>query len=45
MFTLPDLPYDYNALEPFIDEATMKLHHDKHHATYVQKLNEALAGH
>lgn len=45
MFTLPDLPYAYNALEPSIDEETMKLHHDKHHATYVQKLNEALAGH
>lgn len=45
MFTLPDLPYDYNALEPSFDEATMKLHHDKHHASYVQRLNEALAGH
>ncbi len=45
MFTLPDLPYDYKALEPFIDEETMHIHHDKHHATYVQKLNEALSGH
>lgn len=45
MFSLPDLPYDYKALEPFIDEQTMHLHHDKHHATYVQKLNEALADH
>lgn len=43
MFTFPDLPYDYKALEPFIDEATMKLHHDKHHATYVEKLNTALS--
>lgn len=45
MFTLPDLPYAYNALEPFIDEATMKFHRDLHHATYVTKLNEALLGH
>lgn len=45
MFELPSLPYDYNALEPYIDEQTMRLHHAKHHATYVQKLNEALAGH
>lgn len=42
MFTLPQLPYAYNALEPYIDEATMKLHHDKHHATYVTNLNDAL---
>ncbi len=42
MFTLPILPYEYNALEPFIDEPTMRLHHDKHHATYVNNLNEAL---
>lgn len=42
---LPDLPYAYDALEPFIDEATMRLHHDKHHAGYVDKLNEALAKH
>lgn len=42
-FSLPDLPYAYDALEPHIDEATMRLHHDKHHKTYVDKLNEALA--
>jgi len=42
-FTLPPLPYDYNALEPHIDEATMRLHHDKHHATYVGNINTALA--
>lgn len=45
MFTLPDLPYAYNALEPFIDERTMQIHHDKHHAAYVKNLNDALAGH
>lgn len=45
MFTLPDLPYAYNALEPYIDEATMRIHHDRHHATYVKNLNDALAGH
>ena len=39
---LPQLPYDYAALEPYVDVSTMKLHHDKHHATYVEKLNEAL---
>ncbi len=44
MFVLPDLPYDYEALEPFIDEETMHIHHDKHHATYVKNLNDALAG-
>ena len=42
MFTLPDLPYPYSALEPYIDEETMRIHHDKHHATYVQNLNDAL---
>jgi len=42
-YKLPDLPYAYNALEPYIDEATMKLHHDKHHAAYVNGLNAALA--
>jgi Fe-Mn family superoxide dismutase len=42
MYTLPDLPYDADALEPHIDAQTMLLHHDKHHATYVQKLNDAL---
>lgn len=44
MFTLPELPYAYNALEPFIDERTMQIHHDKHHAAYVKNLNDALAG-
>lgn len=43
-FTLPDLTYGYNALEPSIDEQTMRIHHDKHHAAYVQKLNAALEG-
>ncbi len=43
VFKLPPLPYDYNALEPFIDAETMKIHHDKHHAAYVSKLNQALA--
>lgn len=42
-FTLPPLPYAYNALEPHIDQRTMQLHHDKHHATYVKNLNEAIA--
>ena len=40
MFKLPDLPYDYNALEPYIDEQTMRIHHDKHHGTYVDNLNK-----
>jgi Fe-Mn family superoxide dismutase len=39
---LPPLPYDYNALEPHIDEQTMRIHHDKHHAAYVTNLNKAL---
>ena len=39
---LPPLPYDYAALEPHIDEQTMRIHHDKHHATYVTNLNAAL---
>ena len=43
-FTLPDLPYAYNALEPYIDEQTMHLHHDKHHAGYTTKLNGAVEG-
>jgi Fe-Mn family superoxide dismutase len=43
-FSLPDLPYPYAALEPHLDETTMRIHHDKHHKTYVDKLNEALAG-
>jgi Fe-Mn family superoxide dismutase len=42
---LPPLPYAYNALEPHIDEQTMRLHHDKHHATYVNNLNAALEKH
>lgn len=42
MFTLPDLPYDYDALEQYIDAATMELHHSKHHQTYVDKLNAAI---
>lgn len=43
-YTLPELPYPKNALEPHIDALTMEIHHDRHHATYVTKLNEALAG-
>jgi len=39
-FTLPALPYDYNALEPFIDKETMEIHHTKHHQAYINKLNE-----
>lgn len=39
--TLPDLPYDYNALEPYISADIMKLHHSKHHQTYVNNLNVA----
>lgn len=44
-YELPDLPYDYNALEPAIDEETMHLHHEKHHNTYVTNLNAALEKH
>src|SRR5450755_1880318 len=43
-FTLPPLAYDYTALEPHIDEQTMRIHHDKHHAAYVTNLNAALEG-
>jgi superoxide dismutase, Fe-Mn family len=43
-FELPPLPYDYAALEPYIDEQTMHLHHDKHHQAYVTNLNNALQG-
>jgi len=43
MHTLPELPYSYDALDPYIDEETMKLHHDKHHAAYVKNLNDAIA--
>ncbi len=42
---LPKLAYEYNALEPFIDEQTMRIHHTKHHQAYVDKLNAALEGH
>ncbi|MEP7009328.1 MAG: superoxide dismutase [Acidobacteriota bacterium] len=45
MHTLPSLPYAFDALEPHIDAKTMEIHHDKHHATYVAKLNAALEGH
>lgn len=43
-FTVPPLPYDYNALEPHIDELTMQIHHDKHHGAYVTNANKALEG-
>jgi Fe-Mn family superoxide dismutase len=44
-FELPELPYDDDALEPHIDEQTMRIHHDKHHAGYTRKFNNALEGH
>ena len=44
-FTLPALPYAYNALEPHIDEQTMRIHHDKHHQAYITNLNTALEPH
>lgn len=44
-FKLPPLPYAYDALEPYIDAQTMRIHHDKHHAAYVANLNKALADH
>jgi len=44
-FTLPPLPYAYDALEPYFDAATMHLHHDKHHQAYVNNLNVAVAAH
>jgi len=44
-FTVPDLPYPYDALEPHIDKETMMLHHDKHHAAYVTNLNAAIDKH
>ncbi|MGO4937322.1 superoxide dismutase [Fundicoccus sp. Sow4_H7] len=43
-FELPKLPYEYSALEPAIDAATMEIHHTKHHNTYVTKLNDAVSG-
>jgi Fe-Mn family superoxide dismutase len=43
-FEVPPLPYDYDALEPHIDEATMRVHHDKHHQAYVDNANAALEG-
>jgi Fe-Mn family superoxide dismutase len=43
-YELPPLPYDYNALEPSIDEQTMRIHHDKHHQAYVDNVNKALEG-
>lgn len=43
-FTLPDLPYAFDALEPNIDARTMEIHHDKHHAGYTNNLNNAIAG-
>ena len=43
-YSVPDLPYAYDALEPHVDEATMRVHHDKHHQAYVDKANGALEG-
>ena len=43
-YQVPPLPYDYDALEPHIDEATMRVHHDKHHQAYVDNANKALEG-
>src|ERR1051325_3839132 len=43
-FTLPDLPYDFGALEPHIDAQTMEIHHDRHHKAYVDNANAALEG-
>jgi Fe-Mn family superoxide dismutase len=45
MFELPELGYSFDALEPYIDAKTMEIHHDKHHGTYVTKLNEAITKH
>jgi len=44
-YSLPDLPYGYDALEPHIDARTMEIHHTKHHQAYINKVNDALAGH
>src|SRR5881397_3008605 len=43
-FTLPDLPYSTDALEPYIDKLTMEIHHGKHHGAYVSNLNKAIEG-
>jgi Fe-Mn family superoxide dismutase len=43
-YTVPDLPYAYDALEPYVDAPTMKFHHDKHHATYVANINNYMDG-
>ncbi len=43
-YTLPELPYDYTALEPYIDARTMEIHHSKHHQAYISKVNVAIAG-
>ena len=43
-YTLPELPYDYNALEPHIDARTMEIHHSKHHQAYINNVNAAIAG-
>jgi len=43
-YTLPELPYAYNAMEPYIDAQTMEIHHKKHHQAYITKVNEAIAG-
>ena len=44
-YTLPELPYSFNALEPYIDEQTMRIHHGKHHAAYITNVNKALETH
>ena len=44
-FSVPDLTYAFDALEPHIDARTMEIHHDKHHAAYVTNLNTAIEGH